>query len=64
MATKLSSVLQRKKRGPPATGKTPMFALRMAPEIRKAVREWAARQDDGPGESEAMRRLIKRGLEK
>jgi hypothetical protein len=54
-----------KKKGPPPRGgKTPMYALRLTPEIRKAVRAWAAKQEDNPPESVAMRRLIERGLEK
>jgi hypothetical protein len=41
-----------------------MFALRLSMETRQAVRDWASKQEDEPSESEAMRRLIEKGLEK
>jgi hypothetical protein len=53
-----------KKIGRPATGKTPMIGMRLAPETRKAVEAWARKQADTPSFSEAVRRLIDRGLEK
>jgi hypothetical protein len=40
-----------------------MFALRLSPETRKAVREWASQQEDSPSESVAMRRLIEQALD-
>lgn len=51
-----------KKMGRPATGKDPMVGLRMPPELRHAIEAWAARQEDTPGLSEAIRRLVERGL--
>ncbi len=46
-----------------ADGKTPMHSLRVPDEMRQAIAKWAATQDDKPGASEAMRRLIVRALE-
>jgi hypothetical protein len=51
-----------KKRGRPATGKDPMMALRMPPEFRAKIDSWAKAQDDKPSRSEAIRRLVERGL--
>jgi hypothetical protein len=39
-----------------------MIGLRATPELRKAVETWAKRQDDKPGLSEAIRRLVELGL--
>jgi len=52
----------RKKRGRPATGKEPMMSFRMADDRRPAVDEWAAKQPDKPKRSEALRRLVEKGL--
>jgi hypothetical protein len=43
-------------------GNTPTIALRLPDEVRKAVDKWAQRQEDTPGRSEAIRRLIEQGL--
>lgn len=51
-----------KKRGRPATGKDPVTAIRLSPEMRENVDVWAAKQADKPGRSEAMRRLIDTSL--
>jgi hypothetical protein len=51
-----------KKRGRPATGKDPMMALRMSPNIRAEIEAWASRQDDKPSRSEAVRRLVEIAL--
>lgn len=51
-----------KKRGRPATGKDPVTAIRLSPEMRENVDVWAAKQADKPGRSEAMRRLIDTAL--
>jgi Arc/MetJ-type ribon-helix-helix transcriptional regulator len=45
-----------------AEGDTPMMSLRLPAETRRAIDRWAATQDDMPGRSEAIRRLIERGL--
>jgi hypothetical protein len=52
----------KKKTGRPATGKDPMVGVRMPPEKRREVEEWAAAQPDKPSFSEAIRRLIDLGL--
>ena len=52
----------RKKRGRPATGQDPVTAIRLSADLRASVDAWAARQDDAPGRSEAIRRLVERGL--
>jgi len=63
---KSSGVLQKVKRFPiakAADGDTPMFSLRLPAEMRQAIDRWAAAQDDLPGRSEAIRRLLERALE-
>jgi len=51
-----------KKRGRPATGKDPVSAIRLSPELRAAIDKWAAKQKDAPSRSEAIRRLVEAGL--
>ncbi len=51
-----------KKRGPPGKGKDPLIALRMPPDERQAIEDWAAKQPDNPSLSLALRRLAQRGL--
>jgi len=48
--------------GRPATGKDPMMALRMSPDIRAEIEAWASQQDGQPSRSEAIRRLVELGL--
>jgi metal-responsive CopG/Arc/MetJ family transcriptional regulator len=45
-----------------AEGDTPMFSLRLPAETREAVDRWAAAQEDKPGRSEAIRRLLNQAL--
>ncbi|QOZ60661.1 hypothetical protein XH86_19490 [Bradyrhizobium guangdongense] len=52
----------RKRPGRPATGQDPVTAIRLSAEMRKAVDDWAAKQEDAPGRSEAIRRLVELGL--
>jgi hypothetical protein len=52
----------KKKGGRPATGKDPMIGVRVPPEMRREIEAWAARQPDSLSFSEAVRRLINRGL--
>jgi len=40
----------------------PVSAVRLPPEISAAVDDWASKQSDGPGRSEAIRRLVELGL--
>jgi hypothetical protein len=58
---KSTAVLQ-KKRGRPKTGETPVLAIRLSSETRAMIDEWADRQEDRPNRSEAMRRLVDRGI--
>jgi hypothetical protein len=50
------------KGGRPATGRDPVTAIRLSEEFRAAVDKWAAKQDDAPARSEAIRRLVGLGL--
>lgn len=59
---KSNKVIPKKKRGRPATGKDPVTALRLSPALTDAIEAWAARQDDEPNRSEAIRRLVEIGL--
>jgi hypothetical protein len=52
----------RKRPGRPATGQDPVTAIRLSTEMRTAVDAWAAKQNDEPGRSEAIRRLVELGL--
>jgi hypothetical protein len=52
----------RKRPGRPATGQDPVTAIRLSKELRGTVDAWAAEQDDEPGRSEAIRRLVEIGL--
>ena len=51
-----------KRRGRPATGRDPVTAIRLSAEMRAAVDAWAAKQEDAPGRSKAIRRLVEIGL--
>jgi len=59
---KSKKVASKKKRGRPATGRDPVTAIRLSPDLRETVDAWAAKQKDAPGRSEAIRRLIELGL--
>jgi Arc/MetJ-type ribon-helix-helix transcriptional regulator len=59
---KSNKVIPKKKRGRPATGKDPLTALRLPPRLTKEIEAWAAKQDDEPNRSEAIRRLVELGL--
>jgi hypothetical protein len=52
----------RKRPGRPATGQDPVTAIRLSAELRASVDAWGAKQDDEPGRSEAIRRLVEIGL--
>jgi hypothetical protein len=51
-----------KKRGRPATGRDPVTAIRLSAEMRDAIDAWAAKQEDKPPRSEAIRRMIEQVL--
>jgi hypothetical protein len=54
----------KKKGGRPATGRDPMVGLRLSPEKRRQIEEWAGEQEeDKPAFSEAVRRLLDIGLD-
>jgi hypothetical protein len=59
---KSNQVVPKKGRGRPATGRDPVTAIRLSKELRATVDKWAAKQDDKPGRSEAIRRLVELGL--
>ena len=59
---KPSIPVKQKRRGRPATGKAPTRTLRLTDEFIAAVDSWAGKQPDGPGRSEAIRRLVELGL--
>jgi Ribbon-helix-helix protein, copG family len=44
------------------TGVDPARTIRLSDEFIEAVDVWAARQEDRPGRSEAIRRLVELGL--
>jgi hypothetical protein len=52
----------RKKRGRPATGMDPVYALRIPPELVARVDFWAEAQDPPASRSEAIRALIEQAL--
>jgi hypothetical protein len=51
-----------KRRGRPATGKDPLVSARMSSTLTGAIDAWASQQEDEPGRSEAIRRLVELGL--
>jgi metal-responsive CopG/Arc/MetJ family transcriptional regulator len=60
MSTK--TVLPKRKRGRPATGRDPVSAIRLSPALKATIDNWAKQQDDKPSRSEAIRRLIEIAL--
>jgi hypothetical protein len=56
------TVLAKKKRGPPATGKGVQVVVRMQPTPLSSLDDWAAKQEDRPTRAEAIRRLVELGL--
>ena len=50
--------------GRPATGKDPVRTMRLSDQFLASVDAWAAGQEDAPGRSEAIRRLVEIGLSK
>jgi hypothetical protein len=48
--------------GRPSTGADPVTAIRLSAELRANVDAWAAAQEDDPGRSEAIRRLVEIAL--
>ena len=59
---KKSISVKPKKRGRPPTGRDPVRGIRLSDEFLEEVDAWADRQEDKPGRSEAIRRLVEAGL--
>jgi len=60
---KKQTVIPRKKRGPPATGKGEPVVVRMHPPMLAGLDEWIAKQKQPfPSRPEAIRRLVEIGL--
>jgi hypothetical protein len=61
---KKSISVNKKSRGRPKKkgGVHPVSAVRLPPELSAAVDVWAVSQEDEPGRSEAIRRLVEIGL--
>ena len=57
--------MKKKKKGRPRSKSgeyDPVTAIRLPDDMKSAVDTWARRQEDKPGRSEAIRRLIEVGL--
>jgi hypothetical protein len=50
------------KGGRPPTGREPVRTMRLSDDFMAKVDAWAAKQDDEPGRSESIRRLVEIGL--
>lgn len=50
------------KGGRPATGRDPVRTMRLSDEFVAKVDAWAEKQEDQPGRTEALRRLVELGL--
>lgn len=48
--------------GRPPTGNDPVRAVRLSDDFVDQVDRWAEQQEDQPGRSEAIRRLVELGL--
>jgi hypothetical protein len=60
---KRKTMIPRKKRGPPATGKGEPVVVRMHPPMLIGLDEWIAKQKQPfPLRPEAVRRLVELGL--
>jgi hypothetical protein len=56
------TVLAKKRRGPPPTGKGVQVVVRLQPAPLGALDAWATKQEDQPTRAEAIRRLVELGL--
>ena len=56
------TVLAKKRRGPPPTGKGVQVVVRLQPAPLGALDAWATKQEDQPIRAEAIRRLVELGL--
>ena len=64
MAKSINATHKKKGRGRPATGPNPTFAFRISPQLLRDVDDWGADQRPALGRSEALRELIRAGLER
>jgi hypothetical protein len=62
MAKSIVNVTQKRRPGRPATGHDPARSVRLSDDIIDRIAKWAARQDDKPERSEAIRRLLEQAL--
>jgi hypothetical protein len=58
----MQTVLAKKRRGPPPTGKGVQVVVRLQPDPLSALDRWVAKQTDQPTRAEAIRRLVELGL--
>lgn len=56
------TVVPKKKRGPPATGKGTQIQVRLHDDLLSTIDEFVSSQADGPSRSEAIRRILKDNL--
>jgi len=56
--------VKHKKRGRPATGKTPIIGVRIEPDIIEAVEQYRLGKDPEINQSEAIRRILREWLAK
>jgi len=59
---KKQTVLTRKKRGPPATGKGTLVGVRLQPDLLGALDEWVLHQPEPLTRPEAVRSLLEDAL--
>ena len=59
---KKSIKVHQKRRGRPATGRDPAVTIRLPRAVLASVEHWAMSQEDQPPRSQAIRRLVERGL--
>jgi len=58
-----TTVIAKKKRGPPPTGKGEPIVVRMQPQLLAVLDAWIGKQKPPfPSRPEAVRRLVKSGL--
>ncbi|MFL6799912.1 MAG: hypothetical protein ACJ8F3_21175 [Xanthobacteraceae bacterium] len=62
MAKSSQKKASRKKGGRPATGRDPVFTIRLSSDLRQRIGAWAKKQRTAPSRSEAIRSLIEAGL--
>ena len=53
---------KRNKGGRPPSGRDPVRTMRLSDDFIDKIDHWASQQEDQPGRSEAVRRLVELGL--